>query len=797
MGAPTLHDIWVDPVQGDDANSGATRALAVRTVANAWERIPSRTLLAETGYRILLVAGNYSESDVPLYWEGRWGTFENPVIIQAADAPGSAILPALRIYGSSFIYLIGIDVRAAGAGAVILENCDHVLIRDMRLEGGGGLPRELFQAYQSRFVYVEDSSALHCEAGGSVAGTLPQCGLYALADSALGGADTVTPSSSSGELPLVQVPSSQRQYAAISPAADGGGLSVAPRILFFAQALGQAAPPPASLSITPASTFQASIIDAPWLSVESTTSTIQVSANSSALDPGLYSGAVSIAPAVGSTIRVPVTLQVFNPAALPASFTDVPASHPFADYIFLLKSFSVTLGCTTTTYCPDKAVTRGQMAAFLIRARFGESFSFSPVQSFTDVPPAHPFFNYIQKLRETGITLGCTETAFCPDDSVTRGQMAAFLIRALLGESFTYSTAAAFDDVPDSQPFFKYVQKLKELGITRGCTATQYCPGNPVTRGEMAAFLGRAFFGYGLPTATPPPNAAQCTVFPSDHIWNTPVDTLAVHPQSSAWVTTIGAARGFHADFGSGLWEGAPIGIPFVQVTSSPAPVAVSFEYSDESDAGPYPIPPNPPIEGGPQSGGDRHVLVLDQAACKLYELYAAYPNQDGSWRAGSGAIYDLRGYALRPAGWTSADAAGLPILPGLVRYEEVAAGEIRHAIRFTVPQSQRSYLWPARHYASSLTGSQYPPMGARFRLKADYDISTYPASVQVILRAMKKYGIINADNGSAWFISGAPNEQWDNDELAQFSRLRGADFEAVDTAPLMIDSNSGRARQP
>jgi hypothetical protein len=224
--------------------------------------------------------------------------------------------------------------------------------------------------------------------------------------------------------------------------------------------------------------------------------------------------------------------------------------------------------------------------------------------------------------------------------------------------------------------------------------------------------------------------------------------------------------------------------------------VAVSFDYDGESDPGPYPIPPDAPIEGGPGSDGDRHVLILERDSCTLYELYYAWPQPDGSWHAGSGAIFDLNSHLLRPAGWTSADAAGLPILPGLIRYEEVAAGEIRHAIRFTVPQTRRAYIWPARHYASPLTGEQYPPMGARFRLKKDFDISGFSPDTQVILQALKTYGMILSDNGAAWFISGAPDERWDNDILHELHQVRGSDFEAVDASSLMVDPNSGQVRQ-
>ena len=291
------------------------------------------------------------------------------------------------------------------------------------------------------------------------------------------------------------------------------------------------------------------------------------------------------------------------------------------------------------------------------------------------------------------------------------------------------------------------------------------------------------------------PTIGGCTVLPADNIWNTPVDQLPVAPASSTYITTIGAASTVHADFGSGTYAGGPIGIPFVLVTGSQTKYPATFTYADESDPGPYAVPLNAPIEGGSASTGDRHAIAIDTTNCVLYELYAAYP-QAASWKADAGAIYNLLSNALRPATWTSADAAGLPIFPGLIRYDEVLAGEIRHAIRFTVPRTLRAYVWPARHYASSITDPAYPPMGARFRLKASFDISGYSASNQVILKALKKYGMMLADNGSAWFLSGAPDDRWNNDDLHKLGQITGSNFEVVDVSPLMVDANSGQAIQ-
>jgi hypothetical protein len=292
-----------------------------------------------------------------------------------------------------------------------------------------------------------------------------------------------------------------------------------------------------------------------------------------------------------------------------------------------------------------------------------------------------------------------------------------------------------------------------------------------------------------------PPTIGNCIVLPANNIWNTPVDQLAVSPNSSTYINTIGSTLPVHADFGSGTYGGGPIGIPFVTVPGTQPKYAATFLYATESDPGPYAVPLTAPIEGGSQSTGDRHAIAFDTDNCILYELYRAFP-QTSTWQADSGAIFNLVSNALRPSTWTSADAAGLPILPGLVRYDEVLAGEIRHAIRFTVPHTQRGFVWPARHYASSLTDPKYPPMGVRFRLRANYDISGFSASNQIILRALKKYGMMIADNGSAWYISGAPDSRWDNSDLHNLGKVTGAAFEVVEVSSLMLDPNSGQASQ-
>lgn len=294
--------------------------------------------------------------------------------------------------------------------------------------------------------------------------------------------------------------------------------------------------------------------------------------------------------------------------------------------------------------------------------------------------------------------------------------------------------------------------------------------------------------GYSaLPAGSSPVRGApECRLFPPDNPWNQRVDAAPVHPRSDAIVRSIGLREGLHPDFGSGRYEGRPIGIPYTTVSKRQKRVRVAFEYAGESDRGPYPIPRDAPIEGGRTGGGDRHVIVVDRDACKLYELFAAYPRRGGrSWTAGSGARWSLESNRVRPEGWTSADAAGLPILPGLARYEEVRRGSIDHALRFTVSESRRAFVYPARHFASNDDDPDLPAMGQRLRLKSSVDISGYPRQARIVLRALQVHGMIVADNGSDWFVSGAPSSGWDNEELRTLRGVRGSDFEVVDESTL------------
>jgi hypothetical protein len=276
-------------------------------------------------------------------------------------------------------------------------------------------------------------------------------------------------------------------------------------------------------------------------------------------------------------------------------------------------------------------------------------------------------------------------------------------------------------------------------------------------------------FSHEPPAHSPALNGA-CPVFPADNPWNADISAAPVDARSDAWVASTGAATAFHPDFGSDF------GIPYAVIGGATGKVPVTFDYAGESDPGPYPIPPDAPIE----QGSDAHVLVVDTSTCTLYELFAAQPF-GGGWHAGSGAVFDLRSNALRPPGWTSADAAGLPIFAGLARWEEAAAGEIRHALRFTAARTQKGYVSPARHFASSITDPNVPPMGARARLKAGVDLSGMTPQARIVALALKRYGMILADNGSSWYVTGAPDTRWSDADLDALKRLRGSDFEFVE----------------
>lgn len=299
----------------------------------------------------------------------------------------------------------------------------------------------------------------------------------------------------------------------------------------------------------------------------------------------------------------------------------------------------------------------------------------------------------------------------------------------------------------------------------------------------------------GGAAAAPVVPGTQCPAFPASNYWNTRIDHLPVHPLSAQWLATMHAATTrLHPDFGPSYGEqSAPYGIPITVVHGAPR-LPVEFDYADESDQVGYPLGDGTLIEGGDESDGDRHAIVVDAVTCTLFETWNTHHGREG-WTAGSGSVWSLRSNALRPRGWTSADAAGLPILPGLLRWDEVKAGRVDHAIRFTTDITRRAFVWPARHQAGSTEDPAAPPMGARFRLRADYPLASYSPAARVVLRAMKQYGMVLADNGSPWFFQGTADENWSAALVGQLKRVRASDFEAVDTSPLRVRPNSAQAR--
>ena len=325
----------------------------------------------------------------------------------------------------------------------------------------------------------------------------------------------------------------------------------------------------------------------------------------------------------------------------------------------------------------------------------------------------------------------------------------------------------------------KPINVLALTGIIAALTACEAAP----QVSHSAAPLGESCVP-GAPPPNPPPTAPApgepqlegCPLFPADNEWNRRVDGAPVDPRSDQYMAGMSAeGRFLHPDFGGN----GEYGIPWVAVPGSQPKVPMIFDYAEDSDPGPYPIPPDAPIEGGSEPWGDRHVLVLDRDNCRLYETFDTWPHGAG-WRAGSGAIFDLRSNALRPRYLTSADAAGLPILPGLIRLDEVAAGQIKHALRFTVRRTQRAFVHPATHFASPHTDPSLPPMGLRVRLKQDFDISSFGQTARVILTAMKEYGMFMADNGADWFVTGEANTGWIEEEVGELTRVPASAFEVI-----------------
>jgi hypothetical protein len=527
-------------------------------------------------------------------------------------------------------------------------------------------------------------------------------------------------------------------------------------------------------------------------------------------------------------------------------FSDVCPADWFYPYVLDLVNRSAISGYGDNTFRPGNTITRGQIVKVLVISA-GLDAALPSSATFSDVPTTNGFFSWVEKAVANGVSSGYAcggpgepcdaqnRPYFRPNVAVNRGQIAKMIVQAK-GWNPPNPSAQTFRDVPASSPYFRFVEYVAAQAVISGytcggasepCPGQYFRPGGSTTRGQARKMISLAVSGAPTPgpqpttppTQPPPPGttpsplpttppqpvptnggywtppALPCTVLPADNIWNRNIRSQPLHPRSASYISSIGGGSVLHSDFSAGTWQGQYIGIPFDVVPANQPRVPMSFTWPGHSDAGPYPVPGNATIEGGASAGGDRHVIIVEAGTCTAYEMYASYPNGGGSWRAGVGARWSLTSNALRPDGWSSADAAGLPILPGLVRYDEVAAGAINHAIRFTTSHINQSYIWPARHSDGGSTDPNVPPMGLRLRLKASVDISSYPTQLQVILRALQDYGMILADTGDALNIAGTPDPRWNDQMLHQLEGLHASDFEAVDVSGLMIDPNSGQSR--
>ncbi len=471
-------------------------------------------------------------------------------------------------------------------------------------------------------------------------------------------------------------------------------------------------------------------------------------------------------------------------------FTDV-SGHFSAPYVQLLQEKCLLSGMKDSSgnplgiFKPDNTITRAELSQMLFQC---QNQSILPATTFPDVRNTDWFASAVTLGTQQGWINGYPDNTFRPYNLVNRAE-ALKMISSSAPEKIDMSlpVSPAFSDVRPNDWFAPYVTFARDAGFIQGRLPGKFVPDGNLTRGEAAKLVAMLyFFPRVLQDTNQNTNSTlssgtlfhNCPVFPSDNPWNTDISNAPVHPNSDGFISSINSKRKFlHPDFGSN----PDYGIPFVTVTGTQAKVPITAYYPDETDPGPYPIPDNAPVE----AGGDKHVLVVDTDNCVLYEMYDSVKTATG-WEIGSGAIFNLLSNALRPDYWTSADAAGLPIFPGLVKYDEVKSGKITHALRFTVSKTQRGFIHPATHFASNSTDADLPPMGLRLRLKKDFDISAYTGDTRVILEALQTYGMIVADNGSDWFISGATDSRWDDDDLSQLKKIPGSAFEAVDTGPII-----------
>jgi len=486
-----------------------------------------------------------------------------------------------------------------------------------------------------------------------------------------------------------------------------------------------------------------------------------------------------------------------------AAFSDVNSANVNYDAVLYAEQNNIVDGYPDGSFKPNNNINRAEFTKIVVGAFTGYNPSQDPSGfdiyalvgvNFSDVVSGEWYIPYLRKAVSTEMISGYPDGTFKPAANINFAEASKIIVVGFGGDF-------AGAGYPPEDWFHKYVNILEEK---HAIPTTIQRFDQIITRGEMIEIIYRlkanvtnkpsktyAELSGGAtvnptpsPTPSPSPSSGtspmigSCTIMPADNPWNTDISGYPVHQNSANYIANIGADQNLHPDFGGN----GEYGIPYNVVSAGQALVPLlNIDYADESDPGPYPIPNDAKVE----NGSDAHVLVVDKDACKLYELFAA-EKVAGGWNAGSAAKFDLTSNALRPEGWTSADAAGLPIFPGLVRYDEVAAGTINHAIRFTVNQTQMGYIHPAVHYASSSTDPNRPPMGLRLRMKAGYDISGLSGHARIIAEAMKKYGMILADNGSDWFFQGSMDTRWDDENLNQLKGIPGSAFEVVETGPII-----------
>lgn len=498
---------------------------------------------------------------------------------------------------------------------------------------------------------------------------------------------------------------------------------------------------------------------------------------------------------LSSLLAVTVLLSsasIFIAATSVSAFSDTKGhfSEPYAQTLrdrCGIMGIKDTKGNPLGLFKPDSTITRAELTQILFQCLGGKGHDHFP---FSDVKSTDWFAPAVSSGSVEGWIQGYVDGTFKPYAFINRAEaIKVITMTAPEKIDLTLPVTPSFSDVRPNDWFTPYITFAEHFGFVQGRFPGKFVPEGNLTRGEAAKLITMIYYFPRIPktqvsnTDTSSPIGASttfegCQVFPADNPWNTDISNAPVHVNSENFIASINKGKKFlHADFGSN----PDYGIPYTTVRGNQLKVPISAYYADETDPGPYPIPDNAPIE----AGGDKHVIVLDTDNCKLYEMYDSTKATNG-WEIGSGAVFDLMSNILRPDYWTSADAAGLPIFPGLAKYEEVKSGKITHALRFTVSKTQKGFIHPATHFASSSTDANLPPMGLRVRLKKDFNISSYTGDTRVILEGLKTYGMIVADNGSDWFISGATDMRWDDEDLNQLKTVPGSAFEAVDTGPII-----------